>query len=47
MGHLETKGERPAVDALGDSFVDSEYSIQSLLAELCVSPAFRLVSDPK
>jgi hypothetical protein len=47
MGHLESKGERPAVLDLGDAFVASGYSIQSLLVDLCASPAFRLVSDPK
>ena len=47
MGHLETKGERPAVIALGDGFIADGHSLQSLLADLCVSPAFRFVTDPK
>lgn len=47
MGHLETKGERPAVIYLGEQFADSGFSLKSLLVELTLSPAFRLVSDPK
>ncbi len=47
MGHLETKGERPAVIFLGTRFADSGYSLKSLLVDLTLSPAFRLVSDPK
>lgn len=47
MGHLETKGERPAVIYLGEQFADAGYSLKSLLVELTLSPAFRLVSDPK
>lgn len=47
MGHLETKGERPAMLELNKAFAESGHSLKSLLAELCVSPAFRLVTDPK
>lgn len=47
MGHLETKGERPAVIYLGEQFADSSYSLKTLLVNLTLSPAFRLVSDPK
>lgn len=47
MGHFETKGERPAVLGLGQSFAGAGYSLQSLLVELTLSPAFRLVGEPK
>jgi hypothetical protein len=47
MGHLETKEERPAVLDLGEAFIASGYSLQSLMVDLCASRAFRLVSDPK
>jgi len=47
MGHLDTSGEAPAIEALSKSFVESGYSLQDLMVELTVSPAFRLVSDPK
>ncbi|MEP7122640.1 MAG: DUF1592 domain-containing protein [Byssovorax sp.] len=47
MGHLETKGEQPAVDDLRKAFAAKGHSIQSLLVELSVSPAFRLVGAPK
>jgi PAS domain-containing protein len=47
MGHLETKGERPAVIVLGQQFADSGYSLRSLLVDLTLSPAFRLVGNPK
>jgi hypothetical protein len=47
MGHLETQGEQPAVDDLRKAFSGKGHSIQSLLVELSVSPAFRLVGAPK
>jgi hypothetical protein len=47
IGHLEGKGDRPAVLDLAGAFADSGYSLQRLLVDLCASPAFRLVSDPK
>ena len=47
MGHLETPGEQPAVDSLRKAFAGKGHSIRSLLVELSVSPAFRLVGDPK
>jgi hypothetical protein len=47
MGHLETEGEQPAVDDLREAFSAKNHSIRSLLVELCASPAFRLVGDPK
>jgi len=47
IGHFEEKGERPAILDLGAEFAASGHSVQSLLVELCASPAFRLVSDPK
>ena len=47
MGHLETDGEQPAVDALVKAYTTSGRSLQGLLVELCASRAFRLVGDPK
>lgn len=47
MGHLETEGEQPAVDDLREAFAAKNHSIRSLLVELCATPAFRLVGDPK
>lgn len=47
MGHLESKGESEAVTALDKSFATSGYSMKSLMAELCTSPIFRRVGDPK
>jgi len=47
MGHLETKGELPALRSLGEAFTASGYSMQDLLVEIVGSPAFQLVGDPK
>ncbi|MFO0613586.1 MAG: DUF1592 domain-containing protein [Polyangiaceae bacterium] len=47
MGHLEIKGENDAIDKLNDEFKKSKFSIQALMAEMCVSPAFKLVDEPK
>lgn len=47
MGHLDTEGERPAVDALDAAFGESGYSIQDLMVELVASPVFQLVGEPK
>lgn len=47
MGHLETPGEEPALVALKKDFASGGRSVQTLLVELCASPAFRLVGDPK
>jgi hypothetical protein len=47
MGHLETKGEEPAIDDLHRRFEDGGFKVQELLVELVASPAFRLVGDPK
>ena len=47
MGHKETPGEKPAVDALEKAFADAEYRMQDLLVEIVASPAFRLVGEPK
>lgn len=47
MGHLDTNGEHEAVLALDKAFADGGYSTKGIMAELCVSPAFRLVDEPK
>jgi hypothetical protein len=46
-GHLETKGEEPAIEDLHRRFADNGYRVQELLVELVASPAFRLVGEPK
>jgi uncharacterized protein DUF1585/uncharacterized protein DUF1588 len=47
MGHLETKGEVPALAALDKAFESSGYRIQRALVEICSSEAFRIVGEPK
>jgi hypothetical protein len=47
MGHLETVGEAGAVRDLVDAFAAGGYRMQDLLVELCASPAFRIVGEPK
>jgi hypothetical protein len=47
MGHLETKGELPALRDLEEAFATSGYRVQTLLVELVASPAFQLVNEPK
>jgi hypothetical protein len=47
MGHLETEGEQPSIDALLAAFAEAGYSAQDLLVEIVVSPAFKLVGEPK
>lgn len=46
-GHVETEGETPAMDALDDAFAAGGYKVQQLMVEIAVSPAFRLVGEPK
>lgn len=47
MGHKELKGELPALLALDEAFVGADHRIQDILVELCASPAFQLVGEPK
>jgi hypothetical protein len=47
MGHLETKGELPAIRDLEEAFATSGYRVQNLLVDLVASPAFQLVAEPK
>jgi hypothetical protein len=47
MGHLETKGEEPAIEALNEAFVKQGFKVQDLLVEIVANPAFRMVGDPK
>ena len=47
MGHLETKGELPALRDLEEAFASSGYRVQALLVEIVASPAFQLVNEPK
>lgn len=47
LGHLETPGEEPAIEAVHEAFGASGYRMQDLLVELVASPAFQLVGEPK
>ncbi len=47
MGHRETAGEQASIDAVEEAFAASGYRIRELLVALAVSPAFRMVGDPK
>ncbi|MSP25810.1 MAG: DUF1588 domain-containing protein [Myxococcales bacterium] len=47
MGHLETKGEEPAIAALDQSFAAGGFRVQDLLVAVATSPAFRMVGAPK
>jgi hypothetical protein len=47
MGHLETDGEAGALEALEGVFAKEGYSLQDLMVELCASPGFKRVGDPK
>lgn len=46
-GHIETAGEEPALEAIDEAFAAGGYRVQQLMAEIAVSPAFRLVGEPK
>ncbi|MFO0617442.1 MAG: DUF1592 domain-containing protein [Polyangiaceae bacterium] len=45
LGHIETKGERRALDALAGSFEESGFRIRDWMIELVVSDAFRWVGE--
>ena len=47
MGHMETKGEFPALARLDDAFEEDGFRIQQLLVSIVQSPAFRQVTEPK
>jgi hypothetical protein len=47
LGHMETPGEKPAIGELDDVFAAGGYRMRALLVELCASPVFQLVGDPK
>jgi hypothetical protein len=47
MGHLETKGELPALARLDEAFEQDGFRIQQLLVSIVQSPAFRQVTEPK
>ncbi len=46
-GHIEAAGEDPALVAIDEAFAAGGYRVQQLMAEIAVSPAFRLVGEPK
>jgi hypothetical protein len=41
MGHLESRGEEPAIRSLQASLIRSQYRFSALLTELALSEAFR------
>jgi hypothetical protein len=47
MGHMETKGEFPALARLDTEFEEDGFRIQQLLVRIVQSPAFRQVTEPK
>jgi hypothetical protein len=47
MGHIETAGEKPALDALEAAFMESGHQVKSMLVKIVTSPAFRMVGPPK
>ncbi len=47
MGHVETKGERPAITGLEETFTQSGFRIQDLLVNIVLSPAFQRTNEPK
>jgi len=47
MGHMETKGEAAALEAIDEAFARGGFRIRGLLVEIAASPAFRLVGEPK
>jgi hypothetical protein len=46
-GHLEVKGERPALTELDLAFANAGYRMKDLLVELVASPAFLRVGTPE
>ncbi len=46
-GHLELKGEKPALVAVDDAFADAGFRMKDLLADLVTSPAFLRVGVPE
>jgi hypothetical protein len=47
LGHTESNGEAPAIDALAASFAESGHSMQSLLVEMAAHGLFRYVNEPR
>jgi hypothetical protein len=47
LGHVETDGERWEVRRISDQFATDGSQVQELLVELCASPMFRYVGEPK
>lgn len=46
-GHIEEDGEKGELAAIEESFAEDGFRMQSLLAELVASPAFRVVGEPQ
>ena len=44
VGHVETRGETPAIDALIQAFEDSDYQLLSLLSAVTESDGFRFAA---
>ncbi len=47
IGRSPTDDEEPAIEDLGLTFEDANYSVQTLLVEMTAHPLFRLVDEPK
>jgi len=45
LGHVETDGEEPSLDKVHTAFINSDFSLQSLLEEMTVSDAFLYVAE--
>jgi hypothetical protein len=45
LGHLETKGEEPALEKLHAAFEGASFSLKELLVETTVNPAFLYVAE--
>jgi hypothetical protein len=45
LGHLETQGEEPALQELHTAFAEAGFSLQQLLIETTVNPAFTFVAE--
>lgn len=47
MGHMETKGEEGMLRLVEQAFAEEGFSVQELMTAIAMSPAFKLVGDPK
>jgi hypothetical protein len=45
IGHIETDGEKPALDELHTGFAGASFSLQQLMVETTVNPAFTYIAE--